>query len=33
MNIDLHTHLLPGVDDGSSDVEESLKILERMKSG
>jgi protein-tyrosine phosphatase len=27
--IDLHTHLLPGVDDGASSVEEALTVLER----
>lgn len=26
--IDLHTHILPGMDDGSKSVEESLKMLE-----
>lgn len=28
--IDFHCHLLPNVDDGSSSVDESLKILERL---
>lgn len=27
--IDLHTHLIPGVDDGARTVETSLKVLER----
>lgn len=27
--IDIHTHILPGVDDGASDMEESIKILEK----
>jgi protein-tyrosine phosphatase len=27
--IDLHTHLMPGVDDGSRSVEASLKVLQR----
>jgi protein-tyrosine phosphatase len=28
--IDLHCHLLPGVDDGSKSVEQSVRVLERM---
>lgn len=28
--IDLHSHLLPGVDDGSRSVEQSLKVLDLM---
>lgn len=28
--VDFHCHLLPNVDDGSSSVEESLKILEKL---
>lgn len=27
--IDLHSHLLPGVDDGSADIETSVAVLER----
>ena len=27
--IDLHSHLLPGVDDGSSNIETSVAVLER----
>ena len=27
--IDLHTHLLPGVDDGSRTIEQSIEVLER----
>ncbi len=29
--IDLHSHILPGIDDGSKDVEESLAMLEQLK--
>ncbi len=30
--IDLHTHLLPGVDDGSRTAENSVRVLERWRS-
>src|SRR4028118_2136670 len=29
--IDLHCHILPGVDDGPSTIEESLEMLRRME--
>ncbi|WP_053001060.1 tyrosine-protein phosphatase [Kosmotoga pacifica] len=32
MNVDVHCHLLPGVDDGCKTLEESLEIAEAMKS-
>ena len=32
MIIDFHSHILPGIDDGSQSVEESLQILELMKN-
>lgn len=28
--IDFHSHILPGIDDGSASVEESLKLLEML---
>jgi len=31
--IDIHTHLLPGVDDGSRSIESSLTILEQFAAG
>ena len=27
--IDFHSHILPGIDDGSADPEESLELLRR----
>lgn len=30
--IDMHSHILPGIDDGSESVEESLEILKKMSS-
>ena len=30
--IDIHTHILPNIDDGSNSVEETVKILETMAS-
>lgn len=32
LNIDIHNHLLPGVDDGVREIDESVKILEFLKS-
>ena len=29
--LDFHTHILPGIDDGSRSVDESVKMLERMQ--
>ncbi|HEV8151038.1 MAG TPA: CpsB/CapC family capsule biosynthesis tyrosine phosphatase [Gemmatimonadales bacterium] len=31
--IDLHCHLLPGVDDGSRSLEQSVRVLEAMREG
>lgn len=30
--IDIHTHILPGIDDGSKDLETSIQLLEKAKS-
>lgn len=29
--LDIHSHILPGVDDGAKDLEESVKLLEMLK--
>ncbi len=30
--IDFHTHILPGIDDGAKDIDESIKLLDSLKS-
>ena len=30
MKIDFHSHILPGIDDGSRSVEESVELLDMM---
>ncbi len=30
MKIDFHSHILPGIDDGAKDIEESVKLLDNM---
>lgn len=30
MKIDFHSHILPGIDDGSKDIEESIQLLDNM---
>ncbi len=30
--VDIHSHILPGIDDGAKDIEESLDIISKMKS-
>jgi protein-tyrosine phosphatase len=32
VQVDMHSHLLPGIDDGSPDFEESLKIIKELSS-
>ena len=32
MLVDFHTHILPGIDDGSKDIEESIALLQRERS-
>lgn len=32
LSTDIHSHLLPGIDDGASTLEDSLKLLERLQS-
>jgi tyrosine-protein phosphatase YwqE len=32
VKIDLHSHLLPGIDDGVDTIEESIKIIKKFKS-
>ena len=29
--VDIHSHILPGIDDGAKDVEDSLKLISKMK--
>ena len=30
--VDIHSHILPGIDDGAKNIEESLKIISQMKN-
>ncbi len=30
--VEIHSHILPGIDDGAKDVETSLKMIERLKN-
>ena len=30
--IDFHSHILYGIDDGSSDIEESIEIIKKMRT-
>ncbi|MBP3272206.1 MAG: histidinol-phosphatase [Ruminococcus sp.] len=30
MTIDFHSHILPGIDDGAKDIDESIELLDRM---
>ena len=29
--VDIHSHILPGIDDGAKDIEESVKLISKMK--
>ena len=29
--VDIHSHILPGIDDGAKDIEESILLIEKMK--
>ena len=30
--VDIHSHILPGIDDGAKSIEESLELIEKMKN-
>lgn len=30
--VDIHSHLLPGIDDGATDIEDSISLIETMRS-
>ena len=32
LEVDMHSHLIPGIDDGSKSMEESLELLQRLSS-
>lgn len=32
IGIDIHSHLIPGIDDGAQSIEESIAMIQRMKS-
>ncbi len=32
LHVDLHSHLIPGIDDGSKTMEESIELIKRLKS-
>ena len=32
MQVDMHSHLIPGIDDGSKTMEESLELISRLKN-
>jgi len=32
VNIDIHSHLVPGIDDGSQSMDESIKLIKELKS-
>ena len=29
-SVDIHSHILPGIDDGAKNIEESIKIIKRI---
>ena len=29
--VDIHSHILPGIDDGAKNIEESLELISEMK--
>ena len=29
--VDIHSHILPGIDDGAKNIEESIKLISEMK--
>src|SRR5262245_32604778 len=31
LNADMHSHLLPGIDDGAEDIEDSLRLITGMR--